>query len=164
MPDTELWIPVKDKGIDFLATKPNQKQPISIQVKMSRDYTPNVAFTTFEKSLVAGGWFTFNHKKLAESKADIWSLVLVSRDRRSEPHFINIPPKTLLSLLIAVFGKQKSYNSYPWVLSLNKKENVCIEGRRLLLADKQNLATKGLSNYANRDLTEYYENWDAFNN
>jgi hypothetical protein len=161
--EIELWIPAKDRGIDFLVTKPNREKPISVQVKMSRDYRPNAAKTALEKAQLAGGWFTFNHEKLAKSNAEIWSLILVSIDRRSNPFFINIPPQELLKRLVEVFGEQKTYRSYPWILRLDKASPaLCVEGRNLRKNEKQHLARHGSVEPPARNLTSFYDNWSAF--
>lgn len=131
---------------------------------MSRDYHPNVATTAFEKQQEAGGWFTFNHAKLRESQADFWSLILVSRERRSGPFLINIPPAELLRRLESIFGVRKTYQSYPWVLHRGKPKDPkrCIEGRGLKKEDKAALADGHPVAVLDRDLTKYYENWTLF--
>lgn len=160
VPNAELWIPAKDRGIDFLITKPGIDRPISVQVKMSRDYKPNLAVSDFEKGLMAGGWFVFSHDKLWNSPADIWSLILVSRDRSTKPVFINLAPKTLLEKLQAIHGDSKKYHLYPWFIK-SGNQKLCIEGRGLKKAQKEELI-KGNLNLGPRDLSRFLNDWSLF--
>lgn len=159
-PDADLWIPAKDKGIDFLITRPGTTRPTSVQVKMSRDYSPSAASTEFERKQIAGGWFTFSHRKIEESPAEIWSLILISRERRSKPFFINLRPTTLLNKLQAVHGKREKYDLYPWIVKGGTR-NLCIEGRGLKKDDRERLAAGNLE-LGSRDWTDHYDNWDDF--
>jgi len=159
-PKADLWVPAKDKGTDFLITEPSLSEPISVQVKMSKDYSKTQAIDSFEKSRKAGGWFTFSHDKIANSPAQIWTIVLISTARTAKPVFINIRPEVLLGNLCKVHGKQKSYNVYPWLMEINSKI-VCVEGRSLKEPERNNLADGGPIPDG-RDWTQHYENWEIF--
>jgi len=164
--DLKLWIPSKDTGVDFLVTNKDHKKTTAVQVKMSKDYRPQmaeIAQTNFEKRLRAGGWFRFQHKKLEESRADIWSLILIFHENKSKPVFINANPRRLLEKLMKIHGKKQTYDVYPWVLKIKqegegKDKLICLDGRGLLKKDKE-LLSKGEFN-PDRDLQEFYENWD----
>src|SRR2546422_534869 len=93
LPDLDVWVPAKDTGIDLLVTGKRGRPPISLQVKLSRDYKPFEARNEFEKSIVAAGWLTLDHDKLATSKADLWVVVLISHERKLKPQFLVIPPQ-----------------------------------------------------------------------
>ena len=139
----KIWIPTKDTGVDFLLTNEYFQKSISVQVKMSRDYRPQIAQTDFERSLKVRGWFRFDHKSLAESKADLWSLILIFHERKSNPVFINISPKELLERLILIHGEKLTYDLYPWVAEVKKSngtELFCIDGRGLNKQDKESFA------------------------
>lgn len=158
-PALDLWIPAKDRGIDFLISDECRQKTTAVQVKMSRDYRPHEAKTDFESIRAAGGWLTFPHKKLATSPADIWSIVLVSHERKSRPHFINIPPTVLLERLTKIHEEPKeNYHLYPWVLGPSS-DRICVEGRGLKKRERQLLADSKLELGA-RDLTEFFDNWD----
>jgi hypothetical protein len=53
-----VWVPSKDTGIDLLVTSRRTYQPVSLQVKFSRDYAMN------EPGFVAFGWWTLDLKAL----------------------------------------------------------------------------------------------------
>ena len=160
-PDARLWIPAKDTGIDFLITDSSLKRTASIQVKMSKDYRPSIADAEFENSPIAGGWLIFTHEALKKSKADIWSIVLISHERQSKPVFINIPPAVLLKILVSIHGERKDYHLHPWVFNAGKNKT-CIEGRGLKSSDKKAIA-KGKLPTGSRDMTQYLEDWDFLN-
>lgn len=160
-PTIRLWIPAKDTGIDFLVTNKSGKNTVSVQVKMSKDYRPAFAESAFEKNLVAGGWFVFSHSALEDSPADIWSIILISHERKSKPTFINIPPKELLARLIDIHGVRKSYHIYPWLFG-NANDRQCIEGRGMKKMDKDAFANNQFD-LGSRDITQFHENWDFLN-
>lgn len=148
-----LWVPVKDTGIDFLLSDKTNRATVSVQVKMSRDYRPPHALTDFENLLEAAGWFVFSSKALENSQADIWSIVLISHQRKSQPVFVNIAPSELLRKLVAIHGRQKNYHLYPWVTTRG-----CLEGRGMKKADKTKFV-EGTFDLGERDLSQYRENW-----
>jgi len=160
-PAARLWIPAKDTGIDFLVTKEPVKDTVSIQVKMSKDYRPAFAESLFEKNLIAGGWFVFSHSALENSPADIWSIILISHERKSKPVFINIPPKQLLARLIEIHGVRKNYHIYPWLFDNGHNER-CIEGRGMKKKDKEAFANNQFD-LGSRDISQFYDNWDFMN-
>ena len=158
----DLWIPAKDKGIDFLITGNPQKAPLSVQVKMSRDFSKNIALSNFDKSVYASGWFQFSKKKLEESPAKIWSLVMLSRDRRIEPVFINIQPQEMLRRLQKIHGSvATTFAVYPCLMKINGKLQ-CVEVRGLKAHERNQLAI-GAIDYPDRDWTDFHNNWEEFN-
>lgn len=165
--ESDLWIPTKDKGIDFLVTKPNDKHPVAVQVKMSRDYRKDVAATLYDKALIAGGFFSFSKAKIAHSPADVWSLILVSRERRMAPLFINISPKHLLDRLQATYGDQDPYVLYPWVLKPPATEGkqqskiFCVEGWNLKKQEREDVV-RGRYQLGQRDWTDHLDDWSMF--
>jgi hypothetical protein len=153
-PNLRIWMPTKDTGVDFLLTDEISKSAASVQVKMSRDYRPAFAKDEFDKKLKAAGWFVFSHSALECSSADVWSLILISHERKQKPIFLNIPPRILLERLIETHGVRKSYHLYPWVLD----DGHCIEGRGMKRSDKRKYLSG--SCFANsRDMSEFFENW-----
>lgn len=155
--ELNVWIPSKDTGIDFLVT--NKKDPsksVSLQVKMSRDYKPVHATDAFSRKLLAGGWLTLSHEKIDNSPADYWVFILVSHERKIKPKYIIIPPSELLTRLVNIHGKSKSYHFYPWVLDLGS--GIALQGRGLLKKEKAKLVT-GSYQLGDRDLSRYLEYW-----
>lgn len=155
-PTLNVWIPSKDTGIDLLVTNKKNSSAVSFQVKLSRDYKPPEAANDFDRSLIAAGWLTLAHEKIAKSTADYWVFVLVSPERKMKPQFIVIPPTELLKRLATIHGQSKSYHFYPWVT----KDNIALEGRGLLMGDKKALATGALK-LGPRDLSRFLGNWNA---
>jgi len=155
-PKLNVWIPSKDTGIDLLVTNKKNSSTVSLQVKLSRDYKAPEAATDFDRSLVAAGWLTLAHDKIAKSAADYWVFVLVSHERKMKPQFIVIPPAELLKRLIAIHGQSKNYHFYPWVT----KSKIALDGRGLLKAEKKALAAGSLA-FGHRDLSKFLGDWSA---
>ena len=155
-PTLNVWIPSKDTGIDLLVTSKKNSSSVSLQVKLSRDYKAPEAANDFDRDLVAAGWLTLAHDKIAKSTADYWVIVLVSHERKLQPQFIVIPPSELLERLVSIHGQSKNYQVYPWVT----KSKVALEGRGLLKAQKKDLAAGSLP-LGHRDLSTFLGNWSA---
>lgn len=153
-PGLRLWVPTKDTGIDFLVSDSTGRKTASIQVKISRDYRPSLAATEFDKGLRAAGWFVFSHSALESSPADIWSIILISHERKSKPVFLNMAPKDLLHCLVKTHGKNKNYHLYPWLFA----DGRCIEGRGMKQADKKAFIERQYD-IKSRDLSAFHDNW-----
>jgi hypothetical protein len=154
-PMLKLWMPTKDTGVDFLITDAEGENPVSVQVKMSRDYRPPYLRSEFDERLTAAGWFVFSYSALENSLAKVWSLILVSHERRQRPIFVNLSPQALLEGLIKTHGVKKTYHVYPWVLT----EGVCMQGRGLKEAHKKEFLA-GSFELGHRDMTPFLENWE----
>ena len=155
-PSLNVWVPAKDTGVDLLITDVGARNAISLQVKLSRDYRLPEATEDFDRSLVAAGWLTLNHDKIAKSPAEWWVIVLVSHERRMKPQFIVIPPSELLKRLVQIHGKSKRYDFYPWVT----KAGLCLEGRGLGKPQRALLAN-GTLELGPRDLSPLLNNWSC---
>jgi hypothetical protein len=155
-PTLNVWIPSKDTGIDLLVTNKKNSSTVSLQVKLSRDYKAPEAANDFDRNLVAAGWLTLAHDKIAKSTADYWAIVLVSYERKMQPQFIVISPSELLKRLVAIHGQAKNYKVYPWVT----KSKVALEGRGLSKAQRSALAAGSLA-LGDRDLSKFLGNWNA---
>ena len=66
-PALNIWIPAKDTGVDLLVTGKPTRSPVSLQVKLSRDYKAPEARNDFERMILGAGWLTINHAKCAAS-------------------------------------------------------------------------------------------------
>lgn len=155
-PNLNVWIPAKDTGIDLLVTNRNNSAAVSLQVKFSRDYKEPKAASDFDRGLVAAGWMTLAHEKIANSTADYWVFVLVSLERKVQPHFIVMRPSELLDRLVEIHGRSKSYSFYPWITD----SGMVLQGRGLGKKDKEALATGSLA-LGHRDLSKFLGNWSA---
>jgi len=71
-----VWVPVRDSGVDFLVSDAPNRRSISLQVKFSKDFLVTHWGPEFQKELRACGWWTINRAKLAKSPADYWVFVL----------------------------------------------------------------------------------------
>jgi hypothetical protein len=155
-PQLNVWIPSKDTGVDLLITSKDNASAVSLQVKLSRDYKAPDAIDDFDRSLLAAGWLSLSHDKIAKSAADYWVIILVSHERKMRPQFIVIPPDELLKRLVAVHGRSKTYQVYPWVT----KSKLALDGRGLRKAEKLSLEAGSLE-LGPRDLSKFLGNWQA---
>ena len=107
-----IWVPSKDTGIDLLVTNANNTKTVSLQVKYSKDWTPNDAPSLVDSQLIASGWCCLQEKKIRQSNADLWVFVLPSFVEHSI-NFVIISPAELLRRFKLVFGKsEKRFDSY----------------------------------------------------
>jgi hypothetical protein len=102
------------------------------------------------------GWWTLNAKKLAESRADLWVLVLYGFPEKSK-QFLILPPHELLQRLEDIHGKQKTIQTYLWVTNKDK----CWEARGLNKQDRIMIANHAFKEPL-RDFTKYLNTWEQF--
>ena len=152
-----VWIPSKDTGVDLLITNKKNSNPISIQVKLSRDYATTESKDEVSKIQLAGGWLILDHNKIQFSPADYWVFILVSHLKGVQPQHIIIRPEELLKKLIATHGKRTKYHFYPWILT----DGRALDGRGMSKNDKKLLIKNELP-LDSRDLSPYLSNWDMF--
>lgn len=149
-----LWVPVKDEGIDILVTDRDNKRMVSLQVKYSRDFARIARDNHKRKQLRSVGWWTFKRSKIQKSKADFW--VLLTYDGfGKESDFIIIPPRVLLSIYDKTNRKKEIIQSYVCI-TLDRK--IAFEGRDLS-NDQLNDIIDGRKNPNIRDLKKYLSNW-----
>jgi len=67
-----VWIPLRDTGIDLLVSDRRNSRSVSLQVKFSKDFLVTHMGPAFQKQLRACGWWTINRDKLRASPADYW--------------------------------------------------------------------------------------------
>lgn len=152
-PGSRVWIPSKDTGIDLLVTDANCKNPISLQVKFSKDFLPTHMQDFYKNKLKVCTWFQFSQKSINFSKADYWILVLQSY-MFSEAHYLLITPKELLQRIKKYHGKKNIYNLYFWVTSNLR----CYETRGLKTSEKKRTVDDTL-NLPFRCFSKYLDNW-----
>ena len=149
-----VWVPVRDTGIDLLVSDPKNRKTVSLQVKFSKDFLVTHMRSEFQERLRACGWWTINREKLAKSSADFWVFVLQGFASRSTD-FVVVPRQELLGRLSAIHGAGKTTQTYIWVTGDQK----CWETRGLKIPD-QLLVANGDFVHGDRDLTQWLNNWD----
>ena len=151
---TNVWVPVRDTGIDLLVSDPRNRATVSLQVKFSKDFLVTHMRTEFQEQLRACGWWAINREKLAQSPADYWVFVLQGFASRSTD-FVVVPRQDLLRRLTDIHGARKTMQTYIWVT----RDQRCWETRGLKRAD-QLLVAEGGYEHRDRDLTEWLNNWE----
>jgi hypothetical protein len=149
----QVWIPLRDTGIDLLVSDSRNRKTTSLQVKFSKDFLVTHMRPEFQKELRACGWWTINRDKLAKSSAEFWVFVLQGFASRSTD-FVVVPSRELLKTLDAVHGRRKTIQVYIWVTERNK----CWETRGLSRSAQLQVAHAEFRD-KNRDLTEWLNNW-----
>lgn len=71
-----VWVPTKDRGVDFLVTDEKNQNITSIQVKFSKDFLVTHESAAMQEALVCCGWWTLSREKIIQSNADYWVFVL----------------------------------------------------------------------------------------
>ena len=155
-PTLRVWIPSKDTGVDLLVTDEDMQRTVSLQVKMSRDYSHVHSGDRLGRELVATGWTVIKRDKLASSSAEFWVFVLVPLEHSVRPRFLVIRPAELLENLTGTFGERTSFHLYPWLL----KDGRCVNGRGLKKAEREAVAD-GTFQLGPRDLTACLEDWEC---
>jgi len=148
-----VWIPLRDTGIDLLVSDRRNSRSVSLQVKFSKDFLVTHMGPAFQKQLRACGWWTINRDKLRASPADYWIFVVQGFASRSVD-FVVLPRLELWRRLRAVHGPAKTIQSYIWVTEAKR----CWETRGLNRAD-QLLIAHGDYDHRRRDLTPWLNNW-----
>jgi len=149
-----VWVPVRDTGIDLLVSAPQNRATVSLQVKFSKDFLVTHMRPEFQTRLRASGWWTINREKLAKSPADLWVFVLQGFASRSTD-FVVVPRQELLRRLSAIHGARKTVQTY---ISVTRDQK-CWETRGLSVPD-QFLVAKGEYRHRDRDLTQWLNNWE----
>jgi hypothetical protein len=149
-----VWVPLRDTGVDLLVSDHRNRATVSLQVKFSKDFLVTHMAPEFQQQLRACGWWSLNREKLANSPADYWVFVLQGFASRSTD-FVVIQRQQLLESLSAVHGPRKIVQTYIWVTEGKK----CWETRGLSRADQLQLA-QGTYEHAHRNLTKWLNNWE----
>jgi hypothetical protein len=148
-----VWIPLRDSGIDLLVSDSLNRRFISLQVKFSKDFLVTHMGSAFQKQLRACGWWAISQGKLAKSPADYWIFVLHGFASRSVD-FVVIPRRELLRRLQAIHGEKRTIQSYIWVTEKKR----CWETRGLNRPDQLLVAHENY-NHRYRDFTLWLNNW-----
>jgi len=162
---TNTWIPAKDTGIDLLVTSKNNKNSVSLQVKMSRDYSPEEKKNAFEEKFKACGWLTLKRKKIITSCADYWVICLISHHKRISPQFLVIEPKSLLDRLEKTFKAAHPSRPEPELFHFgpavtNDLNPIALDTRSLLKGERRSLLS-GSVKLGPREYTDTLDNWNC---
>lgn len=150
-----VWVPVRDTGIDLLVSDPHNRKTVSLQVKFSKDFlVTHMPRPEFQERLRACGWWAINQEKLAKSPADHWVFVLQGFASRSTD-FVVVPRQELLGRLNNIHGAGKTIQIYIWVT----RDQKCWDTRDLKVPD-QLLVANGQYQHRERDLTRWLNNWE----
>jgi len=151
-PQLQIWIPSRDTGVDLLVTDSQQGKVASLQIKFSKDYLGSTN-SALSPAMISTGWWTFKRKKIADSPADYWVLVLY-RVQSRQFDFVVIPPKELLARYDSLAPKQASIQSY-FTVTAKKR---CWETRGL---GKDSKVAIEAGTYANpdREFSQYLNAW-----
>jgi hypothetical protein len=103
--------------------------------------------------IASGGWWTLKRKKILESPADLWVMVLYQFHSRKFD-FVVIPPQELFARYNRIGVRTEIVQSYICVT----KQGRCWETRGLGNADLQSVSGATYRN-ASRDLTKYLNVW-----
>ncbi len=148
-----VWVPAKDKGIDLLVSDSQNARLVTIQVKFSRDFLVTHMEEIYQKGLLACGWWTHKHKKIQESRADLWIFVLQAFDPKKTQYII-ISPAELGQRFSKIHGPMETLQSYLWVTEKGK----CWEARGLSKKDQILIANNAFTN-EDRNFTRYLNAW-----
>jgi hypothetical protein len=154
--DKNVWVPTKDVGVDLLVSNSTNTNAASIQVKFSRDFLPVMKLEpTAQKELRSCTWFSLDQKKITQSVANYWILVLLGFEKNSFDYLI-IKPNELMHKLTTLHGALHRYQTYIWVT----KKNRAWLTRGVTKADQERIANNTFEE-KNRDVTPYLNDWSA---
>jgi len=151
--NVNVWVPLRDTGVDLLVSDRWNRRSVSLQVKFSKDFLVTHHGPEFQKELRACGWWTINRDKLATSPADYWVFVLQGFASRSTDYVV-VPRASLLARLTSLHGRGKVLQVYLWVTQRDR----CWETRGLSRHAELQLAN-GEFKSKDRDFTRWCNNW-----
>ena len=99
------------EGIEVIADSVSRDKEIiiereGVQVKFSRDFlVSDLMDSRLQEGLLACGWWTLSQKKIQESNADLWVLVLQAFDPKLT-QYVLIPPRDLRQRLLKIHSRK----------------------------------------------------------
>jgi hypothetical protein len=152
-PNHRVWIPSKDSGIDLLVTDKNCQKQASIQVKFSKDHLASGKEARATEKIKSGGWWTLDRRKLSESPADFWVLVLCEFNTRKYDYVV-VAPQELACRYASIVPDNDTIQSYFWVTRAGK----CWETRGLRKEELQAVCN-GTFESKPREFTSFLNQW-----
>jgi hypothetical protein len=152
-PKHRVWIPSKDTGIDLLITDNDCSKVASIQVKFSKDHLATGREVRATSHIKSGGWWALDRKKLEDSRADYWVLVLCEFNTRRYD-FVVVRPQELASRYNSIAPHIATIQSYFWVTRAGK----CWETRGLGKSDLREIC-EGTFKNKERDFSAFLNSW-----
>lgn len=152
-PHHRVWIPSKDSGIDLLVTDKSCRKEASMQVKFSKDHLASGKEGRATADIKSGGWWKLDRKKLSESSADLWVLVLCEFNTRKYDYVV-ISPKELAQRYAVIAPGSDTIQSYFWVTRSGK----CWETRGLGKGELQAVCD-GTFKSKPREFTAFLNRW-----
>ena len=160
--ECDLWIPVKDRGVDILLTnKDNYNKNVSLQVKSSTDHLPTHSPEEIKFYHSCGFW-NFGQADIEKSikdpknnkkPADFWVIAIYSFFGKKTDCIV-IKPTDLYKR----FSKfKKAEKTYFWITNDGK----CFETRGLNKSQQKLLMEKKYNSIdPARNFTDYLNNWE----
>jgi len=150
-----LWIPGRDTEIGLLVSDSSNQQTISIQVKYSQAYLPDLTNRASEllRQLRVCSWLAIDSEELLTSRADLWVLVLFGFEGRTYDCVI-LRPEELTARLRAIYNQRKVFRCYFWVTEKGR----CWETHDLSRADRLRIGAGGFR-HPQRDFTDRLNDW-----
>lgn len=144
----DVYVPVKDRGIDILVTyKKKRIPPIGIQVKFSRGF--NDRHKTPDQ-FITRGWYTLDPQKVRKSPADLWVFAILTL--RHDAYYVVIPQSELRKRIPRKCPKR-------WHLYITVyKGDRCYDTRGLKNTKVRQLIDSNCIE-PRRDYTKYLNNW-----
>jgi hypothetical protein len=153
--EARVWIPTKDVGVDLLVTSDRNSNATSVQVKFSRDFLPAMKLNANVLSgLRSCTWFSIERRKIVNSVANIWVLVLLGFEQRTYDYLI-ISPQDLLKRLERLHGHAQRYQVYVWI---TKKGRAWLT-RGLEKRQQEHVSANEFDDEA-REMTHHLNNWN----
>jgi len=152
----DVWLPVRDTGVDLLLTPRNTKskrsKPIKLQVKFSRSFSAKFEHDDF----VARGWFKLNTAKFVKSEADVWVFVILTM--RHEPYYLLVPIDELKRRMPR--PRPATWHMYFTLFRSSKSAKLCLETRTLKKHDVVSMLDSGEPD-PRLDYTKFLDNWSV---
>ena len=152
-PLRRVWIPSKDTGIDLLVTDKHCQNQVSLQVKFSKDHLASGKESRATGEIKSGGWWKFERKKLVDSPADYWILVLCDFNTRQYDYLV-VSPSELAARYEDIAPGFETIQSYFWVTRAGK----CWETRGLRRIETLAVCDGTFKNTA-REFTAFLNKW-----
>ena len=156
-PKYHVWIPSKrnKKWVDLLVSNGDNSKTISIQVKSSKDYSPDFNNPVHRRKLVGSSYFNLNTAKLSNSQAELWVFVIHSF-KLSKYHYVIIKPQDLSKRFKRIHKVNQNIRSYLWIT----KGKECWETRGLKKAQEEAILNNDTNEIdENRNFTNFLNNW-----